>query len=131
MNEKYRAKTGTVELTLANAFEVYKDNRNTVKIGADLVYGIDWAYNKKSIGWTNADLAVGEAGTVRNNGKEEKIGGYEAKVEPYVYYAFKATDFVNIYTRVGAEYKNRVSYRHGAKHWRWQPYARVGLTVTF
>ena len=131
LNEKYRAKTGTVELTLANAFEVYKDNRNTVKIGADLVYGIDWAYNKKSIGWTNADLAVGEAGTVRNNGKEEKIGGYEAKVEPYVYYAFKATDFVNIYTRVGAEYKNRVSYRHGAKHWRWQPYARVGLTVTF
>lgn len=130
-HKKLKGKTGTVELVLANAFEVYKDDRNSVKVGADFKYAIDWAYNKKSVGWTNADLAVGEAGTVRSNGKKEKLGAYEATIDPYVSYAFKATDFVKIYTRVGAEYKNRVTYRHGAKHWRWQPYARVGLTVTF
>lgn len=130
-DEKFKAKTGTVELTLANAYDVYKTDKNTVKVGADLKYATDWAYNKKSVGWTNADFAVGQAGSIRENGKEEKLGGYEATFDPYVSYTFKATDFVKVYTRVGAEYKNRVSDRHGAKHWRWQPYARVGATVSF
>lgn len=101
---------------MANAYNVYKNDKHTVKVGADLVYATDWAYNKKSVGWTNADLAVGEAGTIRENGKEEKLGGYTAKLDPYVSYTLQATDFVKVYTRVGAEYVNRTEDRHSAKH---------------
>lgn len=130
--DKYKVKTGTVELTLAKDFTLYKEGKHTLKFGTDFVYATDWAYNKKSAGTIHTDLAVGQAGTLRKSSdKVEKMGRYSAKFDPYLAYTFQATDFVKVYARLGAEYKNRVTYRPGAKYWRWQPYARLGVTVTF
>lgn len=126
-------KTGSVELTLGKAFDLYKNNAHTLKFGTNLVYATDWAYNKKSVNYDNGlhGLNVEKAGTERTNGSKEKWGSYTAKLDPHFIYSYAATDFVKVYARVGAEYMNRETNRHAAKYWRWQPYARVGATVSF
>lgn len=129
-NEDLTEKFGNVELTLEKEFELYKQGSH--KLGLELtgVYSTGWSYDK---GDDEASMAYG---TVRENGKQERWGGYVAKFDPHFNYTFQATEFVKLYTRVGAEYKNRTgeiesSQRHNAKHWRWQPYARVGFVASF
>ena len=127
------AKYGNVELTLTKEFQLYKSAKNDLRLHLEGVYETSYSWSKKDI------ASVGEFGTVRANGKRERLGGYSAKFDPAIVYNFKATDYVTLFTRVGAEYKNRsqaadsysTSNRHGAKHWRWQPYARVGFKATF
>ena len=127
------AKYGNVELTLTKEFQLYKSAKNDLRLHLEGVYETSYSWSKKD------DASVGEFGTVRGNGKRERLGGYKAKFDPAIVYNFKATDYVTLFTRVGAEYKNRsqaadsysTSNRHGAKHWRWQPYARVGFKATF
>ena len=127
------AKYGNVELTLIKEFQLYKSAKNDLRLHLEGVYETSYSWSKKD------PASVGEFGTVRGNGKRERLGGYSAKFDPAIVYNFKATDYVTLFTRVGAEYKNRsqaadsysTSNRHGAKHWRWQPYARVGFKATF
>ena len=126
------AKYGNVELTLTKEFQLYKSAKNDLRLHLEGVYETSYSWSK------NDTLSLGY-GTIRGNGKGERLGEYTAKFDPAIVYNFKATDYVTLFTRVGAEYKNRSqsvdSYsstnRHGAKHWRWQPYARVGFKATF
>ena len=127
------AKYGNVELTLTKEFQLYKSAKNDLRLHLEGVYETSYSWSKKDV------ASVEGFGTVRGNGKRERLGGYSAKFDPAIVYNFKATDYVTLFTRVGAEYKNRsqaadsysTSNRHGAKHWRWQPYARVGFKATF
>ena len=127
------AKYGNVELTLIKEFQLYKSAKNDLRLHLEGVYETSYSWSKKDV------ASVEGFGTVRANGKRERLGGYSAKFDPAIVYNFKATDYVTLFTRVGAEYKNRsqaadsysTSNRHGAKHWRWQPYARVGFKATF
>ena len=127
------AKYGNVELTLTKEFQLYKSAKNDLRLHLEGVYETSYSWSKKDI------ASVEGFGTVRANGKKERLGGYSAKFDPAIVYNFKATDYVTLFTRVGAEYKNRSqsadsgssTNRHGAKHWRWQPYARVGFKATF
>ena len=127
------AKYGNVELTLTKEFQLYKSAKNDLRLHLEGVYETSYSWSKKDT------ASVEGFGTVRANGKKERLGGYSAKFDPAIVYNFKATDYVTLFTRVGAEYKNRsqaadsysTSNRHGAKHWRWQPYARVGFKATF
>ena len=126
------AKYGNVELTLTKEFQLYKSAKNDLRLHLEGVYETSYSWSKKDT------LSLGY-GTIRDNGKGERLGEYTAKFDPAIVYNFKATDYVTLFTRVGAEYKNRskaadsysTSNRHGAKHWRWQPYARVGFKATF
>ena len=126
------AKYGNVELTLIKEFQLYKSAKNDLRLHLEGVYETSYSWSKKDT------LSLGY-GTIRDNGKGERLGEYTAKFDPAIVYNFKATDYVTLFTRVGAEYKNRsqaadsysTSNRHGAKHWRWQPYARVGFKATF
>ncbi|WP_338962535.1 porin [Fusobacterium nucleatum] len=126
------AKYGNVELTLTKEFQLYKSAKNDLRLHLEGVYETSYSWSKKDT------LSLGY-GTIRGNGKGERLGEYTAKFDPAIVYNFKATDYVTLFTRVGAEYKNRsqaadsysTSNRHGAKHWRWQPYARVGFKATF
>ena len=126
------AKYGNVELTLTKEFQLYKSAKNDLRLHLEGVYETSYSWSK------NDTLSLGY-GTIRDNGKGERLGEYTAKFDPAIVYNFKATDYVTLFTRVGAEYKNRsqaadsysTSNRHGAKHWRWQPYARVGFKATF
>ena len=126
------AKYGNVELTLIKEFQLYKSAKNDLRLHLEGVYETSYSWSKKDT------LSLGY-GTIRGNGKGERLGEYTAKFDPAIVYNFKATDYVTLFTRVGAEYKNRsqaadsysTSNRHGAKHWRWQPYARIGFKATF
>ena len=126
------AKYGNVELTLTKEFQLYKSAKNDLRLHLEGVYETSYSWSKKDT------LSLGY-GTIRGNGKGERLGEYTAKFDPAIVYNFKATDYVTLFTRVGAEYKNRsqaadscsTSNRHGAKHWRWQPDARVGFKATF
>ena len=126
------AKYGNVELTLTKEFQLYKSAKNDLRLHLEGVYETSYSWSK------NDTLSLGY-GTIRGNGKGERLGEYTAKFDPAIVYNFKATDYVTLFTRVGAEYQNRSksaasgsdTNRHGAKHWRWQPYARVGFKATF
>ena len=57
---------------------------------------------------------------------------YTLKFEPTVTLTYKATNFVSLYGTVGAEYSNWVrTNQTDASHWRWQPYATIGVKTTF
>ena len=132
VGEDLSAEYGNVELTLTKEFQLYKSAKNDLRLHLEGVYETSYSWSK------NDTLSLGY-GTIRGNGKGERLGEYTAKFDPAIVYNFKATDYVTLFTRVGAEYKNRSksadsgssTNRHGAKHWRWQPYARVGFKATF
>ena len=132
VGEDLSAEYGNVELTLTKEFQLYKSAKNDLRLHLEGVYETSYSWSKKDT------LSLGY-GTIRGNGKGERLGEYTAKFDPAIVYNFKATDYVTLFTRVGAEYKNRSqsadsgssTNRHGAKHWRWQPYARVGFKATF
>ena len=132
VGEDLTAKYGNVELTLTKEFQLYKSAKNDLRLHLEGVYETSYSWSKK-------DEGSMEYGTVRDNGRKERLGGYTAKFDPALMYSFKATNYVTLFTRIGAEYKNRSqsaasgsdTNRHGAKHWRWQPYARVGFKATF
>lgn len=65
---------------------------------------------------------------------EEKTSkeAYTLKFEPTVTLTYNATNFVSVYGTLGAEYSNWVrTNQTDASHWRWQPYATVGVRTTF
>ncbi|MDK4501133.1 porin [Fusobacterium necrophorum] len=115
---------GDVEFTLNRPTTLYAVGKHKVVFEPKLVYATSWAYNKKTI-------ENGVAGTTRENGKKEKWGNYTAKFEPIVKYSYQATEYVKLMANAGAEYVNRTEDRHSASHWRWQPYAELGMRVNF
>lgn len=120
------AKTGKATFTLNKKFDLYKDARNSLNLELEAEYETAWSYSRKD------DASIAKAGTVREGkDKAERWGAYTAKFEPALNYNFKATEFVSLYARLGAEYTNRTDRRPDAKHWRWQPTARLGFKTTF
>ncbi|CAL7891896.1 FomA family porin-like outer membrane protein [Fusobacterium necrophorum] len=115
---------GDLEFTLNRPTTLYAAGKHKVVFEPKLQYATSWAYNKKTI-----ENEV--AGITRTNGKKEKWGNYTAKFEPIVKYSYQATEYVKLMANVGAEYKNRNDARHSASHWRWQPYAELGMRVNF
>ena len=124
-DEDVKGKTGSAEFTLSRPTTLYKAGKHTFAFNPELQYSTGWAWNKKT-------TEYGLQGTVRTQSdKLEKWGSYTAKFEPKLAYTYQATEFVKLMANVGAEYKNRTTDRHAASHWRWQPYAELGLKVNF
>ena len=115
---------GDVELTLNRPTTLYAAGKHKVVFEPKLVYATSWAYDKKTV---ENDIA----GIERENGKKEKWGDYTAKFEPILKYSYQATEYVKLMANAGAEYVNRNEDRHSASHWRWQPYAELGMRVNF
>ncbi|WP_261786771.1 FomA family porin-like outer membrane protein [Fusobacterium necrophorum] len=115
---------GDVEFTLNRPTTLYAAGKHKVVFEPKLVYATSWAYDKKTI-------ENGIAGIERENGKKEKWGDYTAKFEPILKYSYQATEYVKLMANAGAEYVNRNEDRHSASHWRWQPYAELGMRVNF
>ena len=66
------------------------------------------------------------------DGEKTSKENYTLKFEPTVTLTYRATNFVSLYGTVGAEYSNWVrTNQTDASHWRWQPYATVGVKTTF
>ncbi|WP_261787900.1 major outer membrane protein FomA [Fusobacterium necrophorum] len=115
---------GAVEFTLNRPTTLYAAGKHKVVFEPKLVYATSWAYDKKTI-------ENGIAGIERENGKKEKWRDYTAKFEPILKYSYQATEYVKLMANAGAEYVNRNEDRHSASHWRWQPYAELGMRVNF
>ncbi|CAL7888846.1 major outer membrane protein FomA [Fusobacterium necrophorum] len=115
---------GDVELTLNRPTTLYAAGKHKVVFEPKLVYATSWAYDKKTV---ENEIA----GIERENGKKEKWGDYTAKFEPILKYSYQATEYVKLMANAGAEYVNRNEERHSASHWRWQPYAELGMRVNF
>ncbi|MDK4496785.1 porin [Fusobacterium necrophorum] len=115
---------GNVEFTLNRPTTLYAAGKHKVVFEPKLVYATSWAYDKKTI-------ENGIAGIERENGKKEKWRDYTAKFEPILKYSYQATEYVKLMANAGAEYVNRNEDRHSASHWRWQPYAELGMRVNF
>ncbi|KYL02733.1 porin [Fusobacterium necrophorum subsp. funduliforme] len=115
---------GDVKFTLNRPTTLYAAGKHKVVFEPKLVYATSWAYDKKTI-------ENGIAGIERENGKKEKWGDYTAKFEPILKYSYQATEYVKLMANAGAEYVNRNEDRHSASHWRWQPYAELGMRVNF
>ncbi|AYV94473.1 porin [Fusobacterium necrophorum] len=115
---------GDVEFTLNRPTTLYAAGKHKVVFEPKLVYATSWAYDKKTI-------ENGIAGIERENGKKEKWRDYTAKFEPILKYSYQATEYVKLMANAGAEYVNRNEDRHSASHWRWQPYAELGMRVNF
>ncbi|MBR8722507.1 hypothetical protein IX325_000815 [Fusobacterium necrophorum subsp. funduliforme] len=119
-----KGNTGAVEFTLGRPTALYEAGKHKVVFNPELVYATSWAWNKKTV-------EDGLEGIERSNGKKERWGNYTAKFEPQLSYSYKATDYINLMAKLGAEYVNRNEERHSASHWRWQPYAELGMRVNF
>lgn len=125
-------KTGKVEMTLGKTFPLYKEGKHDVKFRLEAKYETTWAYSRG-----HEEASIEKAGTTRTlrageeHPRTERWGKYTAKFEPALTYTYKATDFVSLYARVSGAYVNRNEARHEARHWRWQPLARLGFKATF
>ena len=90
-------------------------------------YSLDWyaegGYDKYT--FSNKD-------SYSFNKEKTSKENYTLKFEPTVTLTYRATNFVSLYGTVGAEYSNWVrTNQTDASHWRWQPYATVGVKTTF
>ena len=90
-------------------------------------YSLDWHFEGgyDSYTWYNRDEVV----TTASNYIDAE---YQAYIQPSVTLSYQATEFVSLYTTLGAEYRNyAVTPESEASHWRWQPYGIVGFRTTF
>ena len=63
---------------------------------------------------------------------ENEYSKYYAKVVTEVAATYKATEFVNVFAGIGAEYGNyAITAEEDATNWRWQPYVWTGFNVAF
>lgn len=108
--------TGHMELTLGHSYPVFEAGKHSVNFGVEAVYEAEWAYNSYTREAKEAN---------------SKWMWYKAKLDPSVTYNFKATDYVTLSAKLGAEYVNEITDTHTAKDWRWNSYGQVGMKVTF
>lgn len=67
-----------------------------------------------------------------NRGLDAEYSQYYAKAVAELSATYKATEFVNVFAGIGAEYGNyAVTSSEDATNWRWQPYAWTGFNVSF
>lgn len=90
-------------------------------------YSIDWAFEG---GYDTFDYSNRKV--VKNKNETYEHASYEAYADPSVTLTYNATNFVTLYGTIGAEYRNwAVTANTEASHWRWQPYAILGVKTTF
>lgn len=131
--------------TTDNAYETsYKPDALQLSLGAYLYqttplyttnnFSLTWnseggydTYN-----WSNRELVGHNFDTTTKKYKDSEYSSYEAYLSSNIRADYKATEFVDLYAGVGAEYRNwKVSAEENAKDWRWQPYAFAGVKTTF
>ena len=89
-------------------------------------YSLDWHFEGgyDSYNYSNRDKFT--------KGTEYDGEKYSAYAQPSVTLSYQATEFVTLYGTLGAEYRNwLVENQAEASHWRWQPYAIVGVKTVF
>lgn len=118
-----------------------EDLRDAKKENFD-VYAEWYLYNTANL-YTNGNYSVDfkfETGVDGYRWSREKAFGadkdqhskYALYVLPYLQFNYQATEFVNLYAAVGAEYRNwLVQDAKSAQDWRWQPTAWAGFNVAF
>lgn len=85
-------------------------------------YSIDWAFEGGYDTFNYSDRKI-------NDGEHAK---YSVYAEPSLTLTYNATKFVDVYGTIGAEYRNwDIEANSEASHWRWQPYATLGVKTTF
>lgn len=90
-------------------------------------YSIDWAFEG---GYDSFDYSNRKA--VETTNKTYEHASYELYAQPSVTLTYNATKFVSLYGTIGAEYRNwAVTANSEASHWRWQPFAILGVKTTF
>ena len=116
-----------------------EDNDLSVSVAAKIMhdanlytngaYSLDWHFEGgyDTYSWSNRDKFE----PVRNHTVFDD-SNYELYAQPSVTLSYQATEFVNLYGTLGAEYRNWVdSNESSAQDWRWQPFAAVGFRTTF
>ncbi|WP_410208044.1 hypothetical protein [Fusobacterium sp.] len=103
-------------------------------------YSVDWAfeggydnfdYSNRKIVKTSAIKALEELNKDKTYYGVERAK-YELYAQPSIVLTYNATEFVSLYGAIGAEYRNwAVTANTEASHWRWQPYAILGVKTTF
>ena len=89
-------------------------------------YSIDWAFEG---GYDTFDYSNRKVVDTANSSEH---AAYSVYAEPSLTLTYNATKFVDVYGTIGAEYRNwNVTANSEASHWRWQPYATVGVKTTF
>lgn len=98
---------------------------NTTNLYTNGKYSVDLGFEGGLDGYTwSREKAFGTNETQHNN--------YSLYALPYVQFNYQATEFVNLYAAVGAEYRNwLVQDAKSAQDWRWQPTAWAGFNVAF
>ncbi|MBM6689568.1 hypothetical protein H9X75_00570 [Fusobacterium mortiferum] len=109
----------SVEAYLYNTTNLYTNGNYTVDLGFEGGFdSYNWSQEKIL---KNADLTSTDSNST-----------YSLYALPYVKVNYQATEFVNLYAAVGAEYRNwMITDRHAAQDWRWQPTAWAGFNVAF
>lgn len=89
-------------------------------------YALDWHFEGgyDPYTWSSRELFKDQ-----NSDSKRK---YSLYMQPSVTLSYQATEFVNLYTQVGAEYRNWVNENEtSAQTWRWQPFVAAGFNVAF
>ncbi|MGK4198336.1 major outer membrane protein FomA [Fusobacterium sp. HC1336] len=107
-------------------------NANLYTEGA---YSLDWYFEGgyDTYDWSNLDR-YGKYKGATEPYVESKLedAKYSLYAQPSLVLAYQATEFVNLYTQVGAEYRNwKVENNSDAQDWRWQPFVTAGFNVAF
>lgn len=90
-------------------------------------YSIDWAFEG---GYDTFDYSNRKV--VETTNETHEHAKYSVYAEPSLTLTYNATKFVDVYGTIGAEYRNwKVEANSEASHWRWQPYATLGVKTTF
>ena len=90
-------------------------------------YSLDWHFEGgyDTYDWSNRDSVETTYGTYEE-------AAYSLYAQPNLILSYQATEFVNLYTQFGAEYRNWTkTAKSEAQDWRWQPYVAAGFNVAF
>ena len=104
-----------VEAYIYNTTNLYANGNYSVDFGFEGGYDAYTWSQEKQYGTTKEDNAK-----------------YSLYALPYIKLNYQATEFVNLYAAVGAEYRNwAITNEKSASNWRWQPEVWAGFNVTF
>lgn len=94
-------------------------------------YSIDWAFEGGYDTFDYSNRKIFKTAEYKTT-KTREHAAYSVYAEPSLTLTYNATKFVDVYGTIGAEYRNwNVTANSEASHWRWQPYATVGVKTTF
>lgn len=120
----------TMEAYLYNTTNLYTND----DIAVDLYFegGYDpYKWNSEKI-QRNLKSEVKDMDNLKASDYNYYHNSYELYAYPQLITTYKVTPNLNIYTSLGAEYRNwAYTSEKSAKDWRWQPTAVVGFRTTF